>query len=455
MDNVLLHHPTSITDAERAKLAAIQAKANGVDTTGLLPPRDKLPPLPEILYNMPGVLGQIQDYIHGTMLYRSKSLAGFQCFPAVTPIVAPNLTITSEDGLGFAEQYGVAGGTTVGKEAVAKAQSRMLFAATTSLAIEYSPPGSPQMMHQMLCQLVEERGHACLFIMADEIGDWFRDSGRDSHKGGMLSYQMKCYSKQCFGKVNVPRSLNTSLPDVECPRVSVYGTSTPSAFFGSFTAERARAGAYNRWVFFVCEERKLEKDYSEKSYEVPSDVADFIKHIGKLSDSFSGKVIFPERGSPDHNRYIELDKEYAESLKGTDDVIKNGLGTRIGEQAIRMAGVFALADGRQAINGDDLEKAFPLRRALYDRAAASVAIHGHLESDGSPTVSVLEVLKKALTRKEEILESRISCDHSSLWKELHVRDQQHIKDALVAGGYCQIDSARKKDKLISLVYQPK
>lgn len=409
--------------------------------------QDEMPGIPEQLSKMPAMLGEVQKFIHGTMSYPCLSLAGFVSMIPVTMIVAPRLIITSEDGLGFNEYYGVAGNTTIGKERLVKASKKLVDASGVRVNIDNAMAASPQALHTIL-----EANQGDAFILADECADWFRSANNDSHKAGTLSYLMRAYSKAVDGDIHPGKSMSHDYQTVTNPRLSVFGTSTPSAFFGSFTAERAQAGAYNRWMFFVCSDQQAEKDYAAKTYDPPQDCIDWFKWLGEQS-MITGPVEFPAHGTPAHGRYMELDREYCEEMRDKTDPLKDGLGGRLGEQAIKIAGLVALANQRREITADDLEFAFPLRRALFDRTKASASIHGNLSGGSIATMFVQRIAEK-MTKKPEMNVSTIGRDINTSWNSLEPWIQQRVFDCLVGDDICTVEKNRQGGKkLVSLIYK--
>jgi len=144
--------------------------------------------------------------------------------------------------------------------------------------------------------------------------------------------------------------------------------------------------------------------------------------------------------------YKQVDSEIAEPIKAKD----NALGGRLGEQAIKMAALFALSDKRLTIEPQDLKKAFAIRSGLYKRAAALADKEGSL-SESHATSKAAEQITNLLKKNAMIYKSQLA-PRSRQYRKLGVQERNAVLNSLYDHGV----AAKVPDKpsiIVSLVFE--
>lgn len=393
------------------------------------PTDDSLSDYPDELLHLPGILGELQEFIYNRMTYPSMETAGFAAIATMTAFVQTNLTIDSRDGLGFNEYYLTLAATGFGKEDIRKPLIILDDSAKTlsqSVRLHYAAPASKQGLHKLL------EGNRSAYFVADEYAEWLRLTHTDVGKQDTLGYLMQLYSR-ANGTIEPGHAVSGQYTTVKNPRVSILATSTSEAMFDTMTKQQAESGAYNRFVIFAGDTVLPAKRYEGLVYDPSDELVEKIQWLKSLPEQ---KVTFrPEA----FETYKKLDSELAEPIKRKDKV----LGGRLGEQAIKMAGLFALAHKRLEMIPSDLEAAFNIRIGLYHRAAALVKQEGNLEGLHETTAAV-DQLKNACKGKT-VYKSKLS-SLSRKYKSLSVRDQGAVLQSLINNGYAQ--NVENKPKML-------
>lgn len=391
------------------------------------PKQDQLlPKHPNELMSLPYHLGDLQAFIYNQMAYPSAATAGIAALATLTAFAQTNLTIDSRDGLGFNEYYLIQAPTGFGKEALRKPVLKLssksaeqsslsrILDSSNDVRFNFSAPASMQGLHSILEQ------NRSLFFMADEFAEWLRDTRNNSHKQQTLGYLMQLYNR-AFGTIEPGIAVTRQYEAVTNPRVSVLATSTSEAILENMTREHAESGAYNRWLMFTGDTKLPDKRYTGLIYEPEKDLVDYISWVREQS----GQVTFSADG---WKRYVEMDKAIAEPIKRKDGL----LGGRLGEQAIKIAGLIALSDMRLEMNASDFETAFKIRRGIYDRTYKLAQVEGSI-SGLHKTVEAAEQLTSALRGKNVVYKSQLQ-NFSRKYKSLSLQEQKAVVDRLLSDG---------------------
>lgn len=415
----LFAYASDMVDADRAEDERLTGGIPAIEWRGKKEYREPpLPDYPEELRSLTGLLGELQFFIHNRMIYPSTHTAGFLALATMTAFVQSKMIIRSRDGLGFNEQYLLLAPTGFGKEE-ARNPLRLLHEATgdgTSPTIHWAAPPSAQGIHQCL-----EHDNSVYFL-ADEFADWLKSSHTDGHRSLALNYVMQCYSK-ALSVTHPGRAASANYEDVLNPRLSILATSTGEAIYQAMSRGQAESGAYNRFVIFQGDTELPKKKYEGQVWTPESALIDDVRALRNRE----GEVTYSPSG---YKRYIELDEQYAEPVKRSDAVI----GGRLSEQAIKMAGLFALSADRDVIEPEDLELGFRIRVGLYRRAKAAVDGSGNLKGEHS-TVKAMNQLVAAVNRKGEIYESQLHT-YSRAYEALSIPERRWVVLELVGNGGC-------------------
>ena len=401
-----------------------------------------LPAYPDALLNLPGALGEVQQFIYGRMTYPSKALAGIATFATLTPFAQTNVTIKSRDGLGLNEYFMILAPTGFGKEDLRRPieildrLSDALHAEGTSgnlrgivrpasPAILHAAPSSAQGAHQQL-----EQNRSTLWL-ADELAEWLKHSHRPgSHVQMALGYFMQAYTR-ATGWIHPGHAVTNQYEPVEHPRVSILATSTAEALLSTMTRDQADSGAYNRFVLFAGDQELPPKRYEGLTYEPEPAIVELVLFL--KAQPPGTQVKFSKDG---WEAFKRLDESLAEPIKRADGL----LGGRLAEQAIKMAAVNALCDRRTEIGPDDLMLAFDIRIGLYHRAAALAAHEGSL--DGLHETGEAAKQVEGLFQRKPGMHRSTAIKGSKKMQKLPVHLQKAVLDYLIDNGVCEPDEMK-------------
>jgi hypothetical protein len=107
-------------------------------------------------------------------------------------------------------------------------------------------------------------------------------------------------------------------------------------------------------------------------------------------------------------------------------------GGRLGEQAIKLAGLVALSDKRTTISADDMDTAFALRVGLYKRTRALFAGEDAI-SDKHISVKAADQIRGRLEQKAVLYRSQLPA-FSRAYRRLSVAEQNAVVVSLVEDG---------------------
>jgi hypothetical protein len=415
-------------DAERKKLerdaASADAKAGrkaADDAEQEAATSDDLPPFPDDLIALPHGLGELQNYVYGTMIYPSPAAAGFTALAIYTSLAQSHLTINSMGGLGFNEQYMMLGGTGSGKEGTRKPfryiherLKRQVFNAGALPQILRSAPSSKQGLHKHL------EDDNSLVMLSDEFGEWLCTTESGSPTQQALGYLMEIYSS-ALETVHPGGAVMNRYTPVKNPRVTLYTTSTAERMIETMTASQADSGSYNRFVYLPMGKTPSEKRYEGFEFEPCQRTMEPLEWLVAQSGTV---YISPEAGE----RFKEQDMSVTEPIKHIDPPF----GGRLGEQAIKLAGLVALSDKRTTISADDMDTAFALRVGLYKRTRALFAGEDAI-SDKHISVKAADQIRGRLEQKAVLYRSQLPA-FSRAYRRLSVAEQNAVVVSLVEDG---------------------
>ncbi|QQP97939.1 bifunctional DNA primase/polymerase [Lysobacter enzymogenes] len=432
-----------ISNFQQLKAASDARKAAKVEQHG----GTILPPLPDELLNLPHGLGEMQRWVLSFMSHPSPAAAGFACLATLAHFAMAHVGVASRDGLGLNEQFLLLAPTGFGKEALRKPIEKIAKALPdyrpTNAGnlwpsglpeVQFSAPASQQGLHRLF-----ETNRAQTFL-ADEFAEWLAHSANDSHKQQALGHAMQAYTK-AYSTLAVPHIASREHPytPVENPRMLVFATSTAERLLESINASQADSGALNRFVILVAEPDRIQKQYGIKPglFTPPARVMELIAWVTALGETIIDL-------SPESEEYHDQhDSAVIEVLAHRDP----RLAKRLTEQALKIAGLIALSEGRTTIDVRDLATAFAIREGLYHRAAALIGFDGALSGMHS-TGRAVEQIRALMQRKPFIYISHLHKD-SRQYGKLSVSERSAVLSALHSEGVARKDGGR----LVSLIHE--
>lgn len=136
--------------------------------------------------------------------------------------------------------------------------------------------------------------------------------------------------------------------------------------------------------------------------------------------------------------FIYYDQKYAEPIKQKDAL----LGGRLSEQAIKIAGLFALSNGRTVIEPQDIQLAYKIRLGLYYRSKALID-ENSVMSDIPEINEAFEQIKNAC-EKNEILYISSFEKRSRIFHKLKLPEQELVIKILINRGIIEKYPLSKK-----------
>ncbi|TYT74316.1 DUF3987 domain-containing protein [Desulfobotulus mexicanus] len=414
-----------------------------------------LPDQPKELLHLPGGLHLIKEYVYRTMQYPSEEMAAMTAFAILGSLAQKNMYIDSQQGLAFGEFHLFLAPSGVGKEGVAKAFRRLHGDGYAKVRdsggdvniLRSKLLGGTGKTAQGIHRALEEN-NSCVLI-SDEFGMWLEQAGQsNSHEAGALKYLQEIYGRP-FGPHHpgLTAGKDNQYEDVHDPRITLVCTSTPERTVKAFNIQDGANGAYNRLVIFIQNEQP-EKVYRGRIYKPSNDLVEFISFVMQMKPQ-NGKIRFDETKAFD--KYEEMDRAFMEPAKRRDPV----LGGRLAEQAIRMAGLFALSEKRFEISPDDIEKAFKIRLGLHHRAAALLKAEGNMEGHHKTHLAhkhIISILKK----KPNIYRSQLAASSKplrALWPTMAPREHDEVIKRLCLEGICTTKQGGKGGMILfSCIY---
>lgn len=424
-------------------VAGLGNHADPAPRNAAVPTSAGLPDFSHDLLNLPHGLGALQDWIEGRMKYPSRSTAGVCALAVMTYVAMGHVTVDSYGLLGLNEQYLVLAPTGFGKEDLRSPfgvvdkhlkglRTTQNLRAFNMPQLQYSPPASQQGLHQLL-----ETNPGQVFL-SDEFAEWLGDTRSNSHAQMCLGYLMQAYTK-ATATVAAPHSVGNKYTPVDNPRVLVFATSTGERMLEVMSASQAESGFLNRIVMHVGEQERIAKRYEGMAMALPTQAAKCLEWVYQLEPTVIDFQNAADREAWDY--YVQHDSAAIEPLRHVDNI----LGARISEQAIKIAALIALSDGRTAISVRDLACAYSIREGVYHRAAALIG------NDGA--ISGMHVTGKALAQIEQALKSKPHLYRSHLAKvsrqfgKLSMHDQESVIKAAVARGIAALDGSKLVSKI--------
>jgi hypothetical protein len=385
------------------------------------------------LVNLPGMLGEIQDYIYGTMIYPTRAGAGIAALITMSLLFQKTVSVDNYGGTSLNWLTIIIAPTGFGKEALIKGITKVydtVMDTNTSVKTEqhsqmrYQLPASPQKLHKIL-----EKNNSTGFF-SDEFAEWLAMTKNNSFRQETLGYIMQAYSKSIGGKITPSESLENDYRPVKNPRISVIATTTGERLLETLNKSQGDSGAYNRMMILPLEQEIPDKKYEGQEYELSESLLNSLKEL-----SLEERIIsLPPRAK---KMWIELDRRFIEPLKRNDPVLAG----RLGEQTVSIAAVLCLSQFRSEISVDDIRMAFDIRLNMYHRTETLLEEHGGIQN-ATPVVNAAKQVYELLLKNGTMTAARIS-DRSRQYRALDARDREAVHRYLMRTYGCIIDKSER------------
>lgn len=397
----------------------------------------------EYLLNLPGLLGEIQDYIYGTMIYPSRAGAGIAALNTLSILFQKTVTIEYYSGISLNWLFIVMAPTGFGKETIRKGIIKILevheeqYSETYADAkeifaqIKLQLPASSQKLHSIL----EDNNSTAFF--ADEVAEWLVQTSSNSNRQDAVAYIMAASTKTINDKVTPSESMANNYKPVENPRISIFATTTGQRLMETLTMSQGDSGTYNRMMFMPLEQEIPAKRYDGQVYEISEQLRSSLKKI-----FFRNKALSLNKEA---RRYWKLcDEKIFEPLKRSDPTLAG----RLGEQCVSMAGIFCLSRNGKEINYDDMQSAAHIRLNMYYRTKAFLKEYGGIQNQ-TPILNAAEQVY-ALLLEKKTMTLGIIADRSRQYKKLDVRDRDAVIRYLQNTYSCKFEKSERGYPQLSL-----
>lgn len=393
---------------------------------------------PDLVYNAPGLVGQLARWIIDTSLYPQPILALAAAIPAIGIVMGHRVATetnlrTNFFTLGIAESG-------AGKEHARRCVSR-LFTATNMKDFVLGDPASAVAVINAV-----KRSDGRGLMMIDEFGR-FLDSmkGRNaaSHVKMIttnMMYMFNAAGDTFIGQEYANNDMAGGRSDIVNPCLGVYATSVPSRFYGALSNEDAFDGFLSRWLVFETSRFDIDPVIGRTIGDVPPLLADEIVWWGQQDTrSMTGydPRVVPLKTPSLYYAYIrDCRRRMAEGKNPVEKAFWN----RAAEHAAKLALVAHTgADIDDATFDWAVSLAGAQTQAMIDNIEANLSENGY-EADLKRVLKVIEheTPKSDITRKTQWLDRR---------------RRQDILDNLVESGKVIVERRTTDGRTVSL-YSP-
>ena len=248
-----------------------------------------------------GLIGTITDWIMLTSRRPHRPMAFASAISVLSAICGRHLY--GPTGTALNVYIVCLAGTAVGKDRPLSAPGAILAAANLHRLHTTAKGFSVSALEQMMID------HPCCLATVDEIGAslFARMSHKhaSTHEQGMRSVLLELWSRDQFkgpfsttrhavqkGGPKVPGSV--SIPR---PNLTLFGVSTPEAFYAAVTAGSVKDGFLNRFLTCEAAQRGKPQEVSEEDGEVPEEIVTALKKLVPHLTSF-GCIAAPLASTP-------------------------------------------------------------------------------------------------------------------------------------------------------------
>lgn len=329
-----------------------------------------------------GLMADIADWIMATSRRPNRPLAVASAASVMSVVCGRHLY--GPTGLPLNLYVITLADTAVGKARPLSAVYEVLKAARLAQLHDTLNAFSVSAIQDMVCE------KPCVIATSDEIGENFlkRISNRkaSTHEAGMKAVVMELFGRQRGdAPYTTHRRAQKAPVEVHQPSLSIYGASTPEAFYASITEQSVSDGFLNRFLIAHAAPRARAQDVPDELKTVPESI---VRRLMAIVPTPSGGDIAQALGvfsglvAPDSRR-LEWDgeagiaqMEFEESILDAGDgqpAVVRHLTGRVSDYTTRLASLHAVSRaGRNAkVNVDDLAWG-----AAWAKTSAALMIDG-------------------------------------------------------------------------------
>ncbi len=323
------------------------------------PPNDGVgEDLPDHLTRMPGILGDLVDFLFDTSATPSRTVALVTAL-AITGTVAGRYWATPREG-GTHFYWAILGKTGVGKQHVADMGKIVLRAIGMSDLIgpdDFTAQGA------VFAHVVRNPLSLCFF---DELGDMLargRNRRASTHESGVSSVLKKLWGIN-YGEISTQQYVQRASETIFAPALSIVGVTAPEQFWGALEGADISGGFLNRFLVFpIFSERKtiIPKIAGNAKRDVPSQIVRWLQaiHCGgnkivaeskarQSSEPVNAQIIPWASDGVASDLYLKYASVAVSRFDGTDKEHLANFYARAAENALRLATLHALATSPRA-----------------------------------------------------------------------------------------------------------
>lgn len=307
--------------------------------------------LPDDLTRVPGLVGLIADWICGTALYPQPGLALGAALTIVGTaagrhLAGPNRCGTHLYVVGLAPSG-------AGKNHPLSLISTILAAAEMRTHIGPSQFISMPAVINFLCR-------SPLSVCAmDEFGAFLKriNNRRASGFEGAISGLLRTAWGASFGAMSTPEWAQRSSETIFSPAMSIFGVSTAREFYDSLEGGDITNGVLNRFLIIETKKRPQEREPLQDPSVVPSEIVRQLKAIYNRDKMAAAQLCQSTQCPPYQTLTITPDAEQIRRglvqdlhRMGDEDPTLEPFLARTGENALRLATIVAIGQGKMAID---------------------------------------------------------------------------------------------------------
>ena len=316
--------------------------------------------LPERLTKMPGILGDLVDFIFDTSSNPSRTVALVTALAITGTVAGRYWGSPTNSGTHF--YWAILGKSGIGKQHVIDMGKIVLGAVGGRDLIgpdDFTSQGA------IFSHIKESPLSLCFF---DELGDTLgrvmgKNKRASTHESGIASVLKKLWGVN-FGEIGTQAYVQRRAETVFAPAMSIIGVSTPDQFWGALEGGDIKGGFLNRFLVFpIFSERKtiIPKIDGNAKREVPSQIIRWLqtvhcggnKIIAESNARRNKEPILPQTipwasDGAARDLYLQYASTAVSRFEGTDREHLADFYARAAENANRLATLYALAENARA-----------------------------------------------------------------------------------------------------------
>ena len=417
----------------------------------VIPFRRKQKPLPKTLdaitvgrgqdwTEVDGLLGEMKDYILATSRLPNPPLAAAASFSILS--AACGRRLYTPTGACLSLYVACLGDTGIGKDRPLKAIQQILHAAGLGRLHQTASAFTISGLEQILID-----SPVCVATV-DEMAVNFL-ARMTNKRASVNESQMKTFFLSLFGqgiddgpyqlmkRSRVAMTKGVDIPtEIPSPSLSLFGASTPEAFYENLTGGNIADGFMNRFLIAPADPRPEKSNDTETSVPVPADMVDWLKQIAATGNG--ARIVFVNgnatRINPRRIGWSDYAKERHKELEGQIQSVMDAkqpgyeLLARVPDYALRLASLFAIS--RLGPNDATIEWPDIDHGAAWALESAHAMIEGAANSMSRSEHEAKVNVVKGIIRKA----SRISRNELvRATQQIHPRERDAIVQQLTEG----------------------